>query len=316
MFLKNKIEKISRFSLIILGFACFYSLLSSILFAYTGLHWQSKITGAERLILNIVSIFFIVLACFFSFRYLSFFSYYISNFIDRIRFRIILFIALAVRLIWVTTSGVQQTSDFLAYNQVAMQILDGDDIVSHLFASRAVGPSIFFSFIYTLLGPHEMFAQIVIALMSSIQLVLVYKILTRVTNKKSAKIATLIMLFFPEHVILNNLLGSDVLFSTFSIVGLFFITTAIYGHKFHYLSVFVARFARGVSHWMRTIAPLFLISTMIFLIVNQSGKFKQTLLAQFILILGFILPISPIIYHNYGRSGNLDIKSVNWGKVF
>ena len=77
-----------------------------------------------------------------------------------------------------------------------------------------------------------------IAILSSIQILLIYRISSILINKNTALFSSLLLSVFPEHILLNNLIGSDVLFSTFCYLSIYFICQSY--QKKNIITIFLA----------------------------------------------------------------------------
>ena len=220
----------------------------------------------------------------------------------------IFFIALLIRLIWVSFSGIDITEDYLYYHNNAIKILDGNPIIS---VDRPPGASIFFAIHYYLFGISPIYPRIVLAILSSIQVILILNIARLYVNSKIKPIVgALILAFYPEHILYCNLLGSDVLFTT---LLLFAICLIILGFKkypdYQTQLLSFSGFIMGLSHWVRTVMPMYFMAVFLFLLIIPRKLFPGKIRKISVLVLSTIIPIIPIIMFNYNTLGTYSIHS-------
>lgn len=305
-------EKIGKINLLAFATILIYSFIAAILFGYTGLHWLEKISSNQRMLLNLITILISIIIILGILKYNISIVNKLNYFLSKIRLMAVFSVALVLRLAWVCLSNVQQSSDFLLYNEAAIEILNGSNILSYISTPRTVGPSVFVAIHYFVFGQNQIFPLISIALLSSLQILLIYSMILRIVNKNAAVLASLILAFYPEHILLTNLIGSDVLFSTICYLGLFFATKAYYSKSsIKILYLLSSGIIWGVAHWTRATAVIFLFSTIIFFLVSNISNFRTRLKDSIIIITGFILIIFPIIIYNYSIYGYIDIKPIH-----
>ena len=233
--------------------------------------------------------------------------------LNKIKFYKLLIIAFLIRLSWVIFSDIQQSSDFIAYDNMALEILDGKSIFSYISNSRNVGVSIFASVIYFLFGYNQLYVLISFSILSTIQIIFVYKILSIISKKEVAIFSSLLLCFYPEHIILNNLISSDVLFSTIICFSIY-ILTKYYSKRYSkslLFGCFLVGLVIGLSHWVRSTAPIFVVSFVIFFVLNKSFSIKQRAIQISFFIIGFFTIISPIINYNFKTTNKFDINPIH-----
>jgi hypothetical protein len=305
-------DKIGKLSLASLGAILLYAFVTSIVFGYTGFHWQDKVSLYQRLFLNIVSIISSIILIWIMFKFRYAISIHLNNNLKKIKICYIFLIALVLRIGWVYFSNVTQSSDFLLFEKAAIEILNGKSILSFVTYQRTVGPSLFISIHYFLFGQSQIFPLIGIAILSSLQVLFVYWILISVVNKNTAIFASILLAFFPEHIILTNLLGSDVLFSSICYLGLFLIIKAnLVKQNSSTLIYFAVGIVFGINHWVRATSPIFVFSILSFMLLSTKVKPLTRISSAIWVIIGFVITISPIIGFNYSTYGKLDINSIH-----
>jgi hypothetical protein len=298
------IQKISVFTL---GLVLLYSFFTAILYGYSGKHWQGIISLKQRLLLNsaiLISTLIVI------YLFISDKKKFISGIVNSIRIKQILILAFLLRICWVLFSGIIQTSDFALYDQTAIEILNGANILNYISNSRNVGTSVFISAHYWLFGTYQAIPLFSIAILSMVQIILINKILNKIVGRYYSKFATLIIAIFPEHILLNNLLGSDVIFSTLCCLGIYLTFKFFNSPNKNIFYMLLVGLTYGLSHWIRSTALIFLISNLLFIFVTEKLT-KNSFYYSSPLILGFFIVISPIIYHNYSIKKKIDIKPIH-----
>jgi hypothetical protein len=211
-------------------------------------------------------------------------------------------VAIGLRVCWILVSGVTQTSDFANYDRMARDICEGRYIV-HPFKSS--GPSILFALHYLVLGHRPLAPQLTLAVLSSVQVLLVYSLLVKTTSsERAALLGATILAVWPEHILYVNLLGSDVLFSTLVLLATWLLSQA-WGSRLlrHLAAAFAAGIALGLSHWVRTTAFAYLLPGVLFLALEESRPLRRRSMALGALGAGFLVPILPLMYLNYRMTG-------------
>ena len=308
----NLNHKIGNFFLGIFALILIYSFVASILYAYSGPHWKDQISSNQRLGLNLSILIFSSLLLFLGAKYRVVFSKKLMYFASHIRFYKIFIVAFLIRLLWVLCSGNMQTSDFLAYDAMTVDILNGTNILEYISNTRNVGTSIFIAFHYYLFGYNQILPLIGISILSSIQILLIYKILLKIQNREVAIFASILLTFFPEHILLTNLLSSDVLFSTIIYLAIFLLTKAYDNRNYLNITfVFLTGITLGLAHWTRSTAPIFLVSVVLILLLDNRVFLIKRVSRVIILLIGFYFMISPIIGYNLQTTGKFDIKPIH-----
>jgi len=236
----------------------------------------------------------------------------LTSFFKKFNIYILITIALAIRVIWVLSSDVTQTSDFLWYNESAIDILINRDVTSYISNTRNIGTSILIAIHYCIFGQNEIFPLVTFGILSTLQVLFAYLIVLEVVNKSAALLTALLLAIFPEHVLLTNLLGSDVLFSFLIWFGVFVLFQAIYSNNFRsYFYFLLAGVIFGMAHWTRATAPVFVISAIVYILFDKNNRHVIKYFSIVVFIGGFLLIISPIARYNFENSGNFDIKPIH-----
>jgi|APSaa5957512622_1039677.scaffolds.fasta_scaffold02239_2 hypothetical protein len=98
-------DKIGQIAIGIFATILVYSFLTSILFGYSGAHWQDQISTNQRFFLNLISIVSSGIVVFLGFKYRYLISHRLINVLSQIKISIVFIVALLLRLFWVLWSG-------------------------------------------------------------------------------------------------------------------------------------------------------------------------------------------------------------------
>jgi hypothetical protein len=246
--------------------------------------------------------------------------------IDYVPIGAIIILALLLRLAWALGSGVTQTTDFAGYDGHALAIAQGGPWI---YFVHPPGASVLYAIPYALFGHAVWMNQCLLALLSTLQVVLVYDIARRILNgPRSGKIAALVLAFWPEHIIYNNLLCSEVPYATFALLAVWLLAhrtgfqpvqergagcqPALQNTRRTSLKlVLLAGIALGLANWVRATAPLLLAAAAIYLLVKKNGEetFRRRINYAAALAGGFLLPSLVLAVLNYRDHGAFSIAS-------
>lgn len=225
-----------------------------------------------------------------------------TSFVNKVTIIHIFLFSLALRITWILLSSNIQTSDFLAYHNMALDIMHGDYIF-HPF--RPTGTSIITSLFYSTFGVGQFSALIPIGIVSSACIALIYFITRDLFGKNAAVISALFMAVLPEHLFYVNLIGTDVYFSFLILLGIFFLCR---DEEISLKCILISGVCFGLSQYIRPTGFLAIASVIIFLALlllrTNTSKFTSHALAMVFI---FLLTISPIIYFNYTNINTISI---------
>jgi hypothetical protein len=227
-------------------------------------------------------------------------------FLDKIKIKYIIILSIGIRLIWVIGWPVEQVSDFKGFSDTALDIMKLKYFINPV---RPTGPSFFIALHYLIFGPNSLIPTISLSLISAVQIWMVHNLIINETqDKRTALVAAILLAFWPKHIIFNNLLGSDVLF-TFLILASIWLISKGRTQKSTKISVLFMMFSgiiAGLSHWMRATTPLFCASVFLFLFFDTNQVKKKVIyLASF--VLGFMFLLIPMVICNKKELGKASI---------
>lgn len=211
----------------------------------------------------------------------------------------IILVGTCLRILWSQFSGVEQSSDFAFFANMAEQVYRGDYLLT---PRKQSGPALVGAFIYWLLGAPNINAVLLVqAAISSLTLPLVYFGTKRVFGPIAALMSLLVVAFNPESWVYTNLYGNEPYIAFFITAAWLLISKELGEEKtnwpiFHYL---LAGLALGLAQYMRATGTLVFAAFFIYVLLVAKPNFRC--LVGF--AAGFVLMISPIINFNYQKLG-------------
>ncbi len=236
----------------------------------------------------------------------------------------ILLIALLPRLAWALFSGVKQGSDCAYFAHMAMDVYRGayfllpykevgpEAVYKGIYWLVGTGPSIVAAGAYWLVGPYQQAALSVVALVSTLEVYLVYRIALSLWDRRVAALASLILALCPTHLLFVNQMGSDVYFSFF-VTLTFFLVSRFRDRLGDLLWAFLGGLSLGASQWMRPTMPLFLVSLLTPLVMRWERRPRKLAWLTGSLLLGLFLVLTPIVEHNWDELGIFSVNPSQMG---
>lgn len=225
---------------------------------------------------------------------------------------LIFFIGLLLRIIWVTMSKNIQVSDFHLYLEFSKEIYSGN--YTNLF-NRHPGAPLFFAFIQSIFGLNSISILIILAFISSLQILIIYsigKIYFLKSKKNHIEVRNITMLiapalyaFWPESIIFTNLTGSDILFSFFILLAFYFTVLLINKDSYYYL--LLSGIIIGIAHWFRPLSYIYFISFLFYIFISGGMKRirRSIKYALFISVVYFIILI-PFGINSFKKTGTFN----------
>ncbi|MBR9699975.1 hypothetical protein GOV09_05955 [Candidatus Woesearchaeota archaeon] len=228
-------------------------------------------------------------------KFMSFFS----------RFSIVhvFLLGVALRFLWLVFSNPIQTSDFLDYQNMAVDIMNGQYIFNPI---KPTGASIITAMSYKLFGVHDLAALAPIVLLSSISILLIYGLCKHFFGKRTAIIVSLLFALLPEHIMYVNLIGSDVYFSFFILLGIYFLLVPKE-------KLYLAGISFGIAQYFRPLAFIPVLAAILFFFVVKKQDIKTSIKNSIIVIILFAVVVSPIVSYNQSELGIVSISPSQMG---
>jgi 4-amino-4-deoxy-L-arabinose transferase-like glycosyltransferase len=270
------------------------SLLCAVVFAYSVVAFPWQLVRYRC-----VAISLCLCLCTFAFFLPRPIAAFFARMVSRLNWKSLFLLALGLRLAWVAGTaclGKEQVSDFARYDEMAVEILKGMYLIS---PEKPTGTPLFLAAHYLIFGHHPLLPLLSIALLSSLQVLLIYGLTLNVLRDKAVALAASFLLaVWPEHVLYTNLLGSDVLFSFCILSGCWLLSFPGLNAR----SLILAGFLVGLSHWIRPTAPIFLAAAAVFTL-SVRGRWPRRVAMTALLTTGFLAAVTPIIVLNQRTLG-------------
>ena len=210
----------------------------------------------------------------------------------RLPFWALFAIALGPRLAWVLISGNEPWSDFARYDEIARDILAGRYLVR---ADTQSGISLFLAAHYAVFGHVRMAPQITIAVLGALQVPIVAWMGARLQDRTAGVVAGLLLAFWPESVLYVNLLGTDVLFSFFILLGVEGVLWSRLDPGRQKTALFAAGLAFGAAHWLRPYGVIFATIALLWVVATFPGRPRARLVRGGALAAGLVLLLLPLM---------------------
>lgn len=192
-------------------------------------------------------------------------------------------------------------SDFAAYHILAKNIADGRGYMldGRPTAIKPIGYPLFLSFFYYLFGDNWALGRIINVFLSTGIVALTYYLSGRIFDEESARIASLIMVFFPSQIFAVNQTNTEIIYTLLVLISVFYFIRGNPGVK----GITVSALFLGFAVITRADAVILFILLLFYRLSSGNGDLRRTLL--FILV--FSLTITPWIIRNYAVMGAASI---------
>lgn len=215
-------------------------------------------------------------------------------------------VGLFVDILWVLIFRTVPFSDFLYYHEIATQIAEGGQWGD---TYTSVGYPIFLALFYKLLGSSIWVAQSVNIVLSTLNNLLVYFLLKRLSIlEKYRKYLLLLFMLFPANVYYNSILASEILFTT----GLLLVLS-IYLSNCRFKYVWVGLLT-GINTMIKPFFPAFFLAVFLVEWIIERKGLRSLKRAGIVLVVAFVV-LSPWLYRNYKLLGEFSYVSNNGGVV-
>jgi hypothetical protein len=197
---------------------------------------------------------------------------------------------------------VEQASDFLGFHNMAVDMLHGKYIIR---GQRPTVPSIFFSLQYLIFGINVLVPTISLVILSSLQIWLVYSLVSNVTADKAfAMTSSMFLIAWLDDALSTNLLSSDVLFSVVVFFGMWLLLKGRNKDKWKISVGFLlcSDLTFVAAHWVRPTIPLFILAVLCFLFIDNNISLRR-FLEPVCFLTGVMFLIVPMMLCNKATIG-------------
>lgn len=272
------------------------AILLSIIWAYA-LFFQLGITKTILILILILTIF----SLFYLIKKVGMFKASLSRriiyWISWFSFNEIFLLALFLRVGWILSAGTIQVSDFARYDRTAIEILEGGPLVGYPWS--ASGTPILAAAIYSIVGYHPLVVLFLMGILGAFQAGLIYLLSKRIwKNQTAAACSGLIFAIWPTQIIYSSLISSDLPFTMFFLLSIWFLVLWIEKPLLKFGFCFGVML--GLSFWIRSISPVFFIAGLLIFLTYESVIIRTRIFTIFVSSVGFVILIIPImILNNY-----------------
>lgn len=229
-------------------------------------------------------------------------------------FKIIIFLGILIRVFFILKVPCEPISDFQKYQQIATNIFMGKGhyYLGNPIAFQPMGYPFILGCFYKLIGSNNIIlGKALNVVFSSVTLIIILKILFKISNnKKLIYITYTIITFLPNYIVYNNVLGSEILV-TLLLSIIIYLQLCDFNNNLRYVLI-------GLFIGLATLTkPFFILYPIIVAIIQwlKNKNIKDTSKIFFVSFTIMCLVISPWTYRNY-KNFNLFIPvSYNGGYV-
>ncbi|MDP4125621.1 MAG: hypothetical protein Q8912_01570 [Bacillota bacterium] len=221
-------------------------------------------------------------------------------------YNLVLILGLVARVLWIYWVRTKPISDFDYYQRLATQIALGGEWGN---TYTTVGYPIFLAPFYWLLGSSTWVAKTLNLVLSTLNNLLVLKILKKIRiTEPLAKLVFVLYVFFPMNIYYNSLVASEILFTTLILLATYCYLCDI---KYQYVLIGVLT---GLNTMIKPFFPLFAFAVILSDLLSQKGFWKCMRHGFIILLMAGVI-IAPWLYRNYRYNGEFTYVSNNAGVV-
>jgi len=211
----------------------------------------------------------------------------------------------AVRLLWAIFIPTIPVSDFQYYNDAALGLSQGIPT-----ASKNMGFTLLLSLGYRIY-PNILTGKIINAIASTISILLLYRIGSKLINPQVGLIAALIFSVFPSEVIMVSVLGTELVGTMMGLIIVFLLFNLDRTrYRFILLSLFLAGLFYGLSLTMRSSFLFYLPVIVLYIFVIAFLTVKQKVEIFSIFLVGIVAGLSLIVMSYSLIVGHISIEPI------
>lgn len=221
---------------------------------------------------------------------------------------LILFCALALRIILLSIETQPLRSDSVTYNNLAQSILNGEYMLDGRPTAYVVpGYPLFLSGIYCLIGEGQFGVRLVQSLLDVLTCFVFYLVCRRLFNEKYSLIALCVFAFFPSNALFTQAVLTETLFGLFAMIVFLSVTRESTDGKIFFTGMFF-----GAAIIVRSSFAISVLLVPIYLYIYRQELFGNRSLmkpARYSLYFftGFIIVLSPWLARNKQVMGALTL---------
>jgi len=226
-------------------------------------------------------------------------------------------VALGVRLVHIALIPTQPVSDFQWYHDRAVNLLTQGiyGFGNEPAATFPPGTSLFFAAIYTVVEtPNIIYPKIAQAILGAVSVILIYCLSQEAIESRTARIAALMLAFFPSHIAFTSVLASENLFTFLNLLFLFLLLAKPFRHLL--VNYFLVGLGIGLSALVRPVnlPLLFLVVADLLLSFRSYGPNPRKAIAYLLIATaGYCVLLIPWGVRNYLYFNTFSIASSSGG---
>jgi hypothetical protein len=216
-----------------------------------------------------------------------------------------LIFVLIARLIDVAVTPAPLVSDFLGYNDLAVQISQhGPD-----FARVPTGYPMVLGAIYAVLGAHPIYAQLLNCLIGVATAALVYDTTRRLWDGNAARWALWLFALAPAQILMTGVLATE---APYGLILMFALWIAVRLGTGRLASAMAIGALLAVSNYVRVTSTA-LIPAMAALPFVAAIRLRAATAWAAVLVVTFLIVLIPVVVWNEAKQGELSISPSNYG---
>lgn len=202
----------------------------------------------------------------------------------------LLLIGGAIRFLWAIFIPTLPISDFQYYHEAALALSQGIPTVT-----KNMGFTLLLSLGYRFY-PSILTGKIINAIASTLSILLVYRIGSKLINPKTGLIAAFLFIILPSEVIMVSVLGSEVVVTTIGLIIVFYLFR-IDESRFKYIALFlfIAGLFYGLAMTVRSSFLFYFPAIALYIFLIPSLNIKQKFETFSVLLVGITIGLSLIV---------------------
>jgi 4-amino-4-deoxy-L-arabinose transferase-like glycosyltransferase len=198
--------------------------------------------------------------------------------------------------------------DAAGYHQLALSLLSKKSF-EDFDTFRTPGYPLFVAMIYAISSCKIWLVLFLQIIMNIASLLLLYKIASAIFSRNIALLSAFLFAIDPLQIIYSVQLLTDTLFVFLFLVSTYYLCNGIIRKNYTFL--IISALALGLATIVRPISYLFPLVIIIFIFLFSNIKVKLKLLYSAVFTVIFIAAISPWLYHNYSKYGEVNLSSIS-----
>jgi 4-amino-4-deoxy-L-arabinose transferase-like glycosyltransferase len=206
----------------------------------------------------------------------------------------------------VNTVVIEKGNDMEGYHNLAVSLLSKKTF-EDFNGFRTPGYPIFLAILYYISSTSIWFVLLIQIMLNLISILLVYKIVLIVSSHQVALLSSFLCAIDIHQALYSVQLLTDTLFVTLFLISIYFLCVSLKEYKASLFSL--SAFSLGIATLVRPISFMLPFVIIILFIILSQLQWKERLIYSLLFGFIYVFTISPWIYNNYIRYGELSISS-------